>query len=147
MVDTSSLEFVILLAGIAVGFAGLIGNVLVIRIVHKTREMHTTTNYLLANLAVSDVITILVGSLFYVSHLVGYLSDGFGKFACKFTVLITIAMTVTSFTLTVLAVERYHALLKPFSTGLRLKQDNIKRAIALIWISSVLFCLPFFFLK
>ena len=67
--------------------------------------MHTTTNYLLANLAASDVITILVGPLFYVSHLVGYLSDGFGKFACKFTVLITIAMTVSSFTLTVLAVK------------------------------------------
>ena len=56
-------------------------------------------------------------------------------------------MTVSSFTLTVLAVERYHALLKPFSSGLRLKEDNNKQAIALIWISSVLFCLPFFVLK
>ena len=144
MVDTSSLEFVILLAGITVGIAGLIGNVLVIRIVHKTREMHTTTNYLLANLAVSDVITILVGPLFYVSHLVGYLTDGFGRFACKFSALLNISLMVSSFTLTVIAVERYHALLKPFSTGLRLKEDNIKQAIALIWISSVLFCLPFF---
>ena len=70
MVDTSSLEFVILLAATTVGFAGLIGNVLVIRIVHKTREMHTTTNYLLANLPVSDVITILVRPPFYVFHLV-----------------------------------------------------------------------------
>jgi len=51
-------------------------------------------------------------------------------------------MKVLSFTLTVLAVERYHALLKPFSTGLRLKEDNIKQAIALVWISSVLVCLP-----
>ena len=63
------------------------------------------------------------------------------------TVLSGIALTVSSFTLTVLAVERYHALLKLFSTGLRLKEDNIKQAIALIWISSVLLCLPFFFLK
>ena len=36
------------------------GNVLVIRNVHKTRQMHTLTNYLLANMAVSDVITILL---------------------------------------------------------------------------------------
>jgi len=58
-------------------------------------------------------------------------------------------MTAASCTLTVLAVERYHALLKPFSTGLRLKKDNIKQAITLIWqlLSSVLFGLPFFFLK
>ena len=38
---------------------GLIGDTVVIRIVHKTREMHTTTNYLLANLALSDVIAII----------------------------------------------------------------------------------------
>ena len=49
---------------------------------------------------------------------------------------------VSSFTLMVLAIERYHALLKPFRTVLRLKQENVKRAIAIIWISSVLTSLP-----
>ena len=43
--------------------------------------------------------------------------------------------------------ERYHALLKPFGTGLRLKEDNIKQAIAVIWISSVIICSPGFFLN
>ena len=38
---------------------GLIGNTMVIRIVHKIREMHKAANYLLANLAVSDAIAIL----------------------------------------------------------------------------------------
>ena len=38
--------------------------------------------------------------------------------------------------------ERYHALLKPFRTGLRLSEDNIKKAIALIWVASLLICLP-----
>ena len=49
--------------------------------------------------------------------------------------------------LTVLAVERYHAILKPFETGLRLNKDNIKRAIACIWIASLIICFPEFFLK
>ena len=35
---------------------GFIGNVLVVRIVHKTREMHTPTNYLLVSMAASLVI-------------------------------------------------------------------------------------------
>lgn len=53
----SSLHFTLFLTAIPLYITGFVGNVLVIRIVHKTREMHTTTNYLLANLAVSDFIT------------------------------------------------------------------------------------------
>ena len=126
---------------------GFIGNVLVIRIVHKTREMHTTTNYLLVNLAFCDTINVFTGPLFFFSHLNGYLSDGFGKFVCKFLPLTKISIVVSSFNLTVLAVERYHALLKPFRTGLRIKDENIKQVVALIWISSLLLCVPFFVFK
>ena len=147
MGDTGSLEFVLFLATIPFFIVGLIGNVLVIRIVHKTREMHTTTNYLLFNLACSDVFSILWAPLYYFSHLNGYLGDGFGQFVSKFRLLSEISIAVSSFTLTVLAVERYHALQKPFRTGLRLKEDNIKQAITLIWISSLLLCLPFFFFQ
>ena len=57
MADLYALSFA--LASIPLCIFGIIGNTMVIRIVHKTREMHTTTNYLLANLALSDVIAIL----------------------------------------------------------------------------------------
>ena len=49
---------------------------------------------------------------------------------------------VSSITPTVLAVERYHAILKPFRTGLRLREENSKLAIACIWITSVIICFP-----
>ena len=39
---------------------GLIGNVLVKRIVHKNAEMHTPTNYLLVSITTSDNFTILL---------------------------------------------------------------------------------------
>ena len=100
--------------------------------------MHTPTNYLLVNLAVSDVVTILLWPLYYIE---------FAKFVCKFVAFAGISTMVSFSTLTVLAVERYHAILKPFETGLRLNKDNIKRAIACIWIASVLICFPEFFLK
>ena len=147
MVDTNSLQFVLYLVSIPCFITGLIGNASVIRIVHKTREMHTTTNFLLANLAVSDVISILQLPLFISAvYKVEDLNDGFGKLACKFSALTVIPILASSFTLTVLAVERYHALLKPFRTGLRLNKNNIKKAIALIWILSLLLSLPSFFL-
>ena len=124
--------------GIPFVIIALIANLLLIRIVHKKREMHTTTNYLLVSMAVSDVITVLLWPLYYFS---------FAKFVCKFVALAEISIMVSSSTLTVLAVERYHAILKPFETGLRLNKDNFKRAIACIWIASFIICFPEFFLK
>ena len=117
---------------------GLIGNVLVVRIVHKTREMHTTTNYLLANLAVSDVIIIFTIPVHFAS---------FSQFTCKFKVFGDIAIASSVLTLSLMAVERYHALLKPFRSNLRLNEGNIKKAIALIWTSSTVLGFPEFFLN
>ena len=133
MVENYSLEYVLFYSSIPFLVIGLIGNVLVIRIVHKTREMHTPTNYLLVSMAVSDVITILMWPVYYLEV---------WKFLCKFFVLSEISLMVSSITLIVLAVERYHALLKPFRTGLRLSEDNVKKAIAFIWIASFFICLP-----
>ena len=143
--DPNSVWFILPMAAIPFFITGLIGNVLVIRIVHKTRDMHTTTNYLLANLAVGDVISILcLFPSFLIFNQLDYVGE---KFVCKFLVIGGIPLFCSSLTLTVLAVERYHALLKPFRTGLRLKKDNIKQAIAVIWITSVAICLPGFFLN
>ena len=139
MVEVGSLEAIFSLTTVPFFIIGFIGNVLVIRIVHKTRNMHTPTNFLLANMAVSDVFSILLASISVVM-----LFLGFGKVGCKLTVFIEISTTVSSITLTVLAVERYNALLKPFRTELRLKEDNKAKAIAFTWIASVIMCSPGF---
>ena len=126
---------------------GLIGNSMVIRIVHKTREMHTTTNYLLANLAVSDAIVILIIPMYFAySGGFGLLVENLGNLFCKCVVIGDIAMASSALTLSVIAVERYHAILKPFSSNLRLNEQNIKKAIALIWISSTVLGFPGVFL-
>ena len=126
---------------------GFIGNVLVIRIVHKTRQMHTPTNYLLANMAVSDVITILLFlcNNYFTKDQLGHVKHKFATFACKAFNIVEICIMVSSITLTVLALERYHALLKPFRTELRLSEDNVKKAIVFIWTTSVVICFPQFF--
>ena len=143
-----NLDSILFFTSIPICVLGFGGNVLVIRIVHKTPSMHTTTNYLLLNLAVADVITVLLWPLFSsYSYVNGYFSSGVGNFICKFTAFTEMSIMASSFTLTVLAVERYHALLKPLRQMLRLTDDNIKQAIALIWLSSFLVCLPEFFLR
>ena len=136
MVETDSLSFVLSCCSIPFYIIGLIGNVLVIRIVHKTREMHTPTNYLLASMAVSDVFTIMMIAAHRFVFSQHILDEKFGNLVCKAAVLITAFAIVSSITLTVLAVERYNALLNPLRTGLQLSEDNIKKAIALIWVTS-----------
>ena len=147
MADSYDLEMGLAVAIIPLYIFGLIGNTMVIRIVHKTREMHTTTNYLLANLAVSDAIVIFTIPMYIAST--GYFVpplENFSKFSCKFVVIGDIAVASSASTLTIIAVERYHAILKPFSSNLRLNEDNIKKAIALIWTSSTVLGFPGFFL-
>ena len=124
---------------------GVIGNILVIRIVHKTPDMHSVTNYLLANLAVSDVMTILVIWPWMLCNTNGFVKEM--ENYCWISVFLYINVVVSSVTLTVLAVERYHALLKPLRSGLRLTTDKVKKIFAVIWSFGVLISLPFVFLK
>ena len=137
MVETDSLSFFLSCCSISVYISGLMGNVLVIRIVHKTKEMHTPTNYLLASMAVIDVFTIMMFAAhgFAFSQYVN-VENFLHYLVCKASALITTFAIVSSITLTVLTVERYNALLKPLRTGLQLSEDNIKKAIALIWVTS-----------
>lgn len=138
MADYDSAGFILSMVSIPFFIIGFLGNVLVIRIVHKTPEMHLVTNYLLANLAVSDGLTKFFLWPFMLQETIKFSK----KFGCSLIALKSLIVPVSFFTLMVLAIERYHALLKPFRTGLRLKQENVKRAIAIIWISSVLTSLP-----
>ena len=117
---------------------GFIGNVLVIRIVHKTREMHTLTNYLLVSMAVSDIVIILMWPLYFFVY---------WKFFCKLIELVEVCIMVSCITMTVLAVERYYAIMKPLRNGQHLREDNIKKAIACIWVASVVMCLPATFFR
>ena len=133
------------IASIPFLLTGVIGNVLVIRIVHKTPEMHSVTSYLLANLAVSDVMTILVTWPWMLCTTNGFIEEM--ENYCWMSVLLYINVVVSSVTLTVLAVERYHALLKPLRPELRLTLDKVKKIIAVIWIFGVLISLPSVFLK
>ena len=92
----------------------LIGNLLVIQIVHNTQEMQTLINCLLAGMALSDVISILVWSFYFFEFKT--------TFTCKLVVIVEISKMVSSITLTMLAVKKHHAVLKPLRAGLRLNE-------------------------
>ena len=127
---------------------GVVGNGIVIAIVRKTPSMHTTTNYLLVNLAVADLLSLLFCPGFYDFSLHDIrLKQTIGDFICKVfagNAVLSVTVLESIFTLTVIAAERYFSLVKPFNTSARLKKENVRYAIAATWITAALICIPGF---
>lgn len=141
---TQDIIFAALYAGIVI--PGVVGNGIVITIVRKTPSMHTTTNYLLLNLAVADLLTLLLCPGLYDFALTKVRLEGFsGDLVCKlFAGNAIVPITINSAVLTVctISVERYLALLRPFQSNLRISEDKVKYVIAALWFLAFLSCIP-----
>ena len=125
---------------------GVPANCIIITIVRKTPSMHTTTNYLLTNLAVADLITLMMcpGMYDFALNKVR-LKKALGDFICKFfagNAVVPITINAAVLTVCTIAVERYLALVKPFHTGLRLAKKRVPYVVALLWTLAVLSCIP-----
>ena len=127
---------------------GVPANCIIIAIVRKTPSMHTTTNYLLLNLAIADLTTLLFCPGMYDFSLNKMsIHKTLGDFICKVFVgnaLVPITINVGALTVCTLAIERYLALVKPFYTGLRLTKGRLPYVVAFLWVIAVLSCIPDF---
>lgn len=127
---------------------GAVGNLIVISVIKSTRSMHTTTNFLLVNLAVGDLMTLLwcipyKVLIFLFEHPSGLAGDFLCKFFTSYNVTV-ITLTVSIFTLTGLSVERYRALINPLHRKFRLDLDNVWYAVGAVWIAATAFMVPLF---
>ena len=140
-------DIVLLPFYIVIVIVGVVGNSLFITIVRKHRSMHTTTNFLLANVAVSDIISLVFCVPGMVLRFFEHPSGRLGSFLCKFVTMhhiAGIALLVSGLTLTLTSVERYNALLRPMDLQLRLDKRRMAIAICVIWGFSIAFVLPLF---
>ena len=144
----STLDFVLLPGYIVIIIVGLAGNSLILTVVKRKRYLHTTTNFLLANLALADLLTLLwcipgIALNGFLAHPDGVLGD----ILCKFITMnhmAGISLLVSGLTLTLVSVERYNALVNPLKVNLRLTLGNVKYAIAIMWVFGFIFVLPLF---
>ena len=143
-ISTEDVVFAVLYSLIVL--PGIVGNSIIITIVRKTPSMHTTTNYLLMNLAVADLLTLLLCPGLYDFALTSVRLQGFtGDLICKLfagNAIVPITINVAVLTVCTIAVERYLALVKPFRTKLRISKESVKYVIALLWLLAVLSCIP-----
>ena len=142
--STHDVVFALLYSFIVI--AGVPANCIIITIVRKTPSMHSVTNYLLMNLAIADLLTLLLCPGIYDFLLKNVkLQRPMGDLICKmFAGNASVPITINTAVLTVctIAVERYLALVKPFQTSLRLTNHRVRFLIPLLWACSVLSSIP-----
>ncbi|XP_031553678.1 neuromedin-K receptor-like [Actinia tenebrosa] len=123
------------------------GNLLIVIAVWKKRFLRSTTNYLLVNVAFSDLVSLCFLPLMltqrYVKFNEGVVADMLCKFLISFNIPLTASFAAIC-TLVVLSVERYHAIVKPMKTGFRLREDTVKYAIGSCWLCAGLATLPLY---
>ena len=127
-------------------FFGVVANSIVINIVRKTPSMHTTTNCLLMNLAVADLLTLSFCSGVYDFALHNIrLSTTSGDIFCKIlagNAIVCISFDASVLTLCVIAVERYIGIVKPFNRKCHLTRKTQCFAITMIWLMAIISSFP-----
>jgi hypothetical protein len=94
---------------------GFISNFLVIYFVLVYKRMQTMTNKFLTNLAVADLLVVLICVPVTIGRLYNPHEYIFGEFICKCSSFIQgISLSVSILTLTVISADRYYIIYKPF---------------------------------
>lgn len=128
-------------------FIGITGNSLVVSAVLKNRNMRSTTNILLAFVSAADLISLICFIPFAILLTFKLPGGTLGAVLCRTfatanTSSATIVVSIT--TLTLLAVERFRALLKPWNSRLRLTKDSVFYWIFGISLYSFILVIPLF---
>ena len=120
----------------------LLGNAAVIAIVAKNRHMRTTTNYLIANMAVSDLLISAFALPREMAEIFigfrGWLINGLaGAVLCKVVYFFQDISTAVSIqSIVVITLDRYTGVVQPFREPV-VTPKRLKFVIALIWLISV----------
>jgi hypothetical protein len=114
-----------------------IGNILIIWAIHRDNRLKSTTNILIANMAVSDLLVPLfsmprnvVEMIF--SHRTWLINGDFGLALCKLAFFLQdISWAVSVYSCIFIAIDRYYAVVHPFKGGF--SRSRLKYIIPGIW--------------
>ncbi|XP_022800552.1 neuropeptide FF receptor 1-like [Stylophora pistillata] len=115
----------------------IVGNVLVCLVVYQSKQMRKPMNYLLANLAVADVVIgVFMLPRHVLHHAFKHPTGASGNYLCKFItggVFIWLSAAAAGILLIAIATARYYAIVHPFRTNFRLDKKRVLWIMALSW--------------
>ena len=128
---------------------GLFGNVLVSMVIIFNKSMQTPMNFLLLNLAVADMITVVFISPQYIFiHAFTHPTGVAGDFLCKFITggnVSWIGGVASVFSLIAISFERYQAVTNPYNQTSKFSRSKVKIIVICCWVFTTIFNLPLFF--
>ncbi|KAK2709167.1 allatostatin-A receptor-like [Artemia franciscana] len=130
-----------ILFGIVV-IVGLFGNALVVIVVAANQQMRNTTNLLIINLAIADLLFIVFCVPFTACYY-ALPSWPFGDTWCKIVqYLIIVTAYISVYTLVLMSLDRYLAVVHPISSMSIRTESNTYIAIIAVWSILILVCIP-----
>ena len=123
----------------------LVGNVVMVYVIFKAPDLRTTTNMLLANMAIADLIITFFAMPYCVMYLYLqniWISGIFGDITCR-VVQYVLALAIAGSVLThvLVALERFFCIVFPFKRVAFIK--NSKMCYSFIWSSSFILMSPY----
>jgi len=139
-VSVDEFEMFAISLNIIVFVAGIMGNLLVFIAVTTTKSMQSVTNIFIVNLAMADMLVMLFCAppsvIWDVTN-----TWFFGSLMCKIVIYIQdISVSVSVFTLTFIAYDRYNAICRPLQFSSR--KTNAALVITIIWSVSAIIGIP-----
>ncbi|XP_028833350.1 type-1 angiotensin II receptor [Denticeps clupeoides] len=121
---------------------GIVGNSMVVAVIHYCAKLKTVANIFVLNLAVSDLIFLTMLPVWAKVTASGY-HWPFGSFLCKVSAGLALFNFYTSiFFLTALSIDRYLAIARPVESR-RCRTVHYAQAICVVvWVASLLLSLP-----
>lgn len=122
----------------------LIGNSMVVFVICRTKRMRIPSNLLILNLALCDLVTPITSIPFDLALEENDYIWPFGRVLCKtLWPLATLSATSASLTLAFISLDRYRVIMHPFRQ--RLSSKQVKYAIGIIHLLSLLFVSPYIY--
>ncbi|XP_068716143.1 pyroglutamylated RF-amide peptide receptor-like isoform X2 [Montipora foliosa] len=137
----TSLDVTLLTIKSLIFLASITGNLLVIFVVTRNRDMRTPFNYLLVNLAVADIVYPSFVLLHFIVSLMIISADEMpGNAICMFLSKTAWTGAIAGvITMVVIARERYNTIVHPHGDRGKLTTRNLKIIIPCTWIFAVIF--------
>ncbi|XP_019383620.1 PREDICTED: thyrotropin-releasing hormone receptor isoform X2 [Gavialis gangeticus] len=143
---TTEYQVVTILLVLFICGLGIVGNVMVVLVVLKTKHMRTPTNCYLVSLAVADLMVLMAAGLPNITEsLYGSWVYGYAGCLC-ITYLQYLGINASSCSITAFTIERYIAICHPIKAQFLCTFSRAKKIIIFVWAFTSVYCMLWFFL-